>query len=241
MTINHFLCVWTWGGGGGLWEQGTCWLLERTLCTTNLWSGYLFLRALMVRNGEQIIGVARSFLWFQEWRRLKALAFQNSLKTSQKSLISIFAASTMQHKSTKSVMKPRQSTESEISSCLHRGNFTHFTFCTLTLTHLEYQLSFCGTVRACFRGRCALTLTLHIIVWASMHGGVKVKPFDTSAGVALMYVTAAACFPFPHSCKAPTFPLAAQNDLTGMQKCTHTNAHYRTTPFTIRVKITHSK
>lgn len=38
-----------------------------------------------------------------------------------------------------------------------------------------------------------------------MHGGVNAKPFDTSAGVALMYVTAAACLPFPQLCEAPTF------------------------------------
>lgn len=45
-----------------MWEEGTCWLLEKTACTTTLRFGYLFLQALMVRNGEQIIGVARSFL-----------------------------------------------------------------------------------------------------------------------------------------------------------------------------------
>lgn len=62
---------WGQGGvGGGLWEEGTCWLLEKTLCTTTLWFGYLFLQALMVRNSEQIIGVARSFFWFQKQRKL---------------------------------------------------------------------------------------------------------------------------------------------------------------------------
>lgn len=50
------------GWGGGLWEEGTCWLLEKTLCTTTLRFGYLFLQALMVRNSEQIIGAARTFL-----------------------------------------------------------------------------------------------------------------------------------------------------------------------------------
>lgn len=57
--------------GGGLWEEDTCWLLEKTRCTTTLrFLGYLFLQALMVRNSEQIIGVAKSFFCFQELRRL---------------------------------------------------------------------------------------------------------------------------------------------------------------------------
>lgn len=71
------------------------------------------------------------------------------------------------------------------------------------------------------------TLVAHYCVRASMHRGVNTKPFDTSAGVALMYVTVAACLPFPQPCKAPTFPPARccfeQPDLPRTRKHTHTH------------------
>ncbi len=99
-----------------------------------------------------------------------------------------------------------------------------------------------------FRGKC--TPVAHYCVWASMHGGVNAKPFDTSAGVALMYVTATACFPFPQPCEAPTFPPAPRcleqpdyHVLENMHTHTHTHIYTQTcttTPFTIRAKITHS-
>lgn len=44
-------------------------------------------------------------------------------------------------------------------------------------------------------------LVAHYCVQASMHRGVNAKPFDTSAAVALMFVTAAACFLFSQLCE----------------------------------------
>lgn len=44
---------------------------------------------------------------------------------------------------------------------------------------------------------CKHTFVAQCFTWPSTHGGVNVKPFDTSAGVALMYVTATARLPFP--------------------------------------------
>lgn len=52
-----------------------------------------------------------------------------------------------------------------------------------------------------FRSICMLVA--HHCVRASMQGGVNAKPFDTSAAVALMYVTAAVCFPFSQLCEPP--------------------------------------
>lgn len=79
MTINRFLC-WGSGDGGGVNRGGGGWQCvgRRHLLVTGKDTvhhhpavfGYLFLRALMVRNSEQIIGVARSFFCFQEPKRL---------------------------------------------------------------------------------------------------------------------------------------------------------------------------
>lgn len=62
-----------WGVGGWGWFVGRRHLLVTGKDMVHHHPavfGYLFLQALMVRNSEQIIGVAKSFFCFQELRRL---------------------------------------------------------------------------------------------------------------------------------------------------------------------------
>lgn len=80
MTINRFLC-WGSGDGGGVKRGGGQFVGRRHLLVTGKDTvnhhpavfGYLFLRAFMVRNSEQIIGVARSFFCLQEQEKVVIL------------------------------------------------------------------------------------------------------------------------------------------------------------------------
>ena len=113
---------------------------------------------------------------------------------------------------------------------------------TYDISHIYFWPTWnmnCHSVELCvFRGK--RTLVAHFRVWPSMHRGVNAKPFDTSAGVALMYVTAAACFPFPQPHKAPTFPLAPRCS-EQPDYHVHVHRHAQQPHSTLGAKITHSK
>lgn len=65
----------------------------------------------------------------------------------------IFVDSSLMQQSTDSMITLKKVLKVKSCACPQSGKFTHFTFHTFSLTHLEYQLSFCGTVH----------------VWGQMH------------------------------------------------------------------------
>lgn len=121
------------GVGGGLWEQGTCWLLEQTPRATTLRSGYLFLQALMVRNREQIIRCSEIFSALPEdcnplcKHRRKPWLFRNrsgKITQKQRSIFALLQSSTNCTMSSEKALKVKNVQNYTVENS-HISHFTH--------------------------------------------------------------------------------------------------------------------